>query len=251
MASMFTRDQAWGSAWAEAGLEPDIISLEGPHPSLQGESMLRTATAHFQSSSSSSSSSRSGGQPAGLSLDSLHGAAPDASGRCWWYARQGAGDAGLAASEWSYVGVEESLCLVEQALRHHGPVDCLLGFSQGASLAALCLALLPQAPCAAVLVAGFAPRDAALARRLTEALPRLQATRTLHVMGRRDPIVPPAVSHELCGLLCEAGEGVVAETCEHRGGHGGWRRDKEVRRSICQFISKAAEEADAVRSSSL
>ncbi|CAK0822149.1 unnamed protein product, partial [Prorocentrum cordatum] len=85
--------------------------------------------------------------------------------------------------------------------------------------------MLGAAPAAAVLVSGFRPRDSRLAVRLAAGPWQASPIRTLHVIGRRDPIVAPAESLALRELLQGAGPAVV---CEHRGGHGGWRRDEEA-----------------------
>jgi len=57
----------------------------------------------------------------------------------WWNAVE-AGSGKVASSgdgEWTYQGLHASLAFVEGFMREHGPFDGLMGFSQGASVAAL------------------------------------------------------------------------------------------------------------------
>jgi len=162
-------------------------------------------------------------------------------GRCWWHARERV--QGPAASEWAYDGFEVSLSLVSAVLKEQGPFDCLLGFSQGATLAALSLlALWDNAPRAAVVISGFRPRDPSLVARLALPPPLLpphprNTVRTLHVVGRRDAVVPAEESLALKDVMLGLGE---AHTCEHRGGHGGWRRNARVQKRVCQFVLECA-----------
>ncbi|CAK0822150.1 unnamed protein product, partial [Prorocentrum cordatum] len=67
--------------------------------------------------------------------------------------------------------------------------------------------MLGAAPAAAVLVSGFRPRDSRLAVRLAAGPWQASPIRTLHVIGRRDPIVAPAESLALRELLQGAGPG--------------------------------------------
>src|SRR5262249_24589066 len=97
----------------------------------------------------------------------------------------------------------------------HGPFDGVFGFSQGAALAALLMgmsALAGQPPLAcAMIVGGFATGGATHAP-LYAAL-RADARPTLHVVGRRDGIVPPERSRALAACFGRA------QVVEHDGGH--------------------------------
>ncbi|NWX97939.1 OVCA2 Esterase, partial [Nothoprocta ornata] len=132
--------------------------------------------------------------------------------RAWWFSGPGSFEAREAAA--APRGLDESLSAVAAALAEHGPFDGLLGFSQGAALAAMACALRAAGdgrfPVAfAVLVAGFASRAPAHAAfyRQPIALP------TLHVVGRADAVIAPRLSWELARCFVEP---VVLE---HPGGH--------------------------------
>ncbi|XP_025903777.1 esterase OVCA2 [Nothoprocta perdicaria] len=132
--------------------------------------------------------------------------------RAWWFSGPGTFEAREEAA--APDGLDESLSAVAAALAEHGPFDGLLGFSQGAALAAMACALRAAGdgrfPVAfAVLVAGFASRAPAHAAfyRQPIALP------TLHVVGRADAVIAPQLSWELARSFVEP---VVLE---HPGGH--------------------------------
>lgn len=95
-----------------------------------------------------------------------------------------------------YSGWGASRAAIRAALDEHAPVDGLLGFSQGATAAALYLAdTQPRGASKqrhdqlrfAVVVAGFLPRDAAYAAALRQGRPSLPS---LHVHGAADALVP-------------------------------------------------------------
>ncbi|NXD11589.1 OVCA2 Esterase, partial [Nothocercus nigrocapillus] len=132
--------------------------------------------------------------------------------RAWWFSGPGTFEAREEAA--APEGLDESLSAVAAALAEHGPFDGLLGFSQGAALAAMVCALRAAGdsrfPVAfAVLVAGFASRAPAHAGfyRQPIALP------TLHVVGQADAVIAPHLSWELARSFVEP---VVLE---HPGGH--------------------------------
>ncbi|NXC65147.1 OVCA2 Esterase, partial [Aleadryas rufinucha] len=109
---------------------------------------------------------------------------------------------------------EESLSAVAAALAEHGPFDGLLGFSQGAALAAMVCALRgrgdPRFPVAfAVLVAGFASRAPAHGHFYREPI----ALPTLHIVGDTDAVITAPLSKELAQCFVEP----VVLT--HPGGH--------------------------------
>lgn len=79
----------------------------------------------------------------------------------WWTSTKG------ADQKWTYTGWDRSFAAVEEHLQRHGPYDGLLGFSQGAGLAAVLTGLqsrghllqdVPAFKCV-VLVAGFKSRE--------------------------------------------------------------------------------------------
>ena len=92
------------------------------------------------------------------------------------------------ATSAQYVGVEEALQCVSRCVRDHGPFDGILGFSQGATIAAFCC-LYPQAwwdssapaPFSwAILFSAFLPRDPHWALEGGRVPPTL---RTFHCFG--------------------------------------------------------------------
>lgn len=144
------------------------------------------------------------------------GGAEDSDGddppRGWWFSGPGTFEAAEAAAEPE--GLEESLSAVAAALAEHGPFDGLLGFSQGAALAAMVCALRargdPRFPVAfAILVAGFASRAPAHGHFYREPI----ALPTLHVVGDTDAVIAAPLSRELAQHFVEP---VVLS---HPGGH--------------------------------
>eukprot|EP00667_Euglena_gracilis_P025524 EG_transcript_30015 len=109
-----------------------------------------------------------------------------------------------------------------------GPYDGVLGFSQGAMMAALLLAVLnsdcgtdaidfPVATRHAlrtqirfgIMAGGFKPRDTDLHHLFAAPVGGVQ---TLHIIGEADTLVPPERSYELAGLFADA------EVMDHPGG---------------------------------
>ncbi|XP_061326042.1 esterase OVCA2 [Pezoporus flaviventris] len=132
--------------------------------------------------------------------------------RGWWFSGPGTFEAAEAAAE--PAGLEESLSAVAAALAEHGPIDGLLGFSQGAALAAMVCALRargdPRFPVGfAILVAGFASRAPAHGHFYREPI----ALPTLHVVGDTDAVIAASLSRELAQCFVEP---VVLS---HPGGH--------------------------------
>ncbi|XP_030818767.1 esterase OVCA2 [Camarhynchus parvulus] len=132
--------------------------------------------------------------------------------RGWWFSGPGTFEAGEAAA--APAGLEESLSAVAAALAEHGPFDGLLGFSQGAALAAMVCALRargdPRFPVAfAVLVAAFASRAPAHGHFYREPI----ALPSLHVVGDTDAVIAAPLSRELAQCFVEP---VVLS---HPGGH--------------------------------
>ncbi|XP_025961439.2 esterase OVCA2 [Dromaius novaehollandiae] len=132
--------------------------------------------------------------------------------RGWWFSGPGTFEAQEEAA--APAGLEESLAAVAVALAERGPFDGLLGFSQGAALAAMACALRargdPRFPVTfAILVAGFASRAPAHGHFYQQPI----ALPTLHVVGDADAVIPPRLSQELAQCFVEP----VILT--HPGGH--------------------------------
>ena len=153
-------------------------------------------------------------EPGGDASDGELGAGPDP--RTWWTWRDdGPGmRPSLAAA---YGGWGESRDVLLAALRTHAPVDGLLGFSQGATAAALLLVELVTHPVSgltppgfAVLAGGFLPRDPAFAARVVDA-----RVPVLFIAGDADATVPPARSEALATALAPTSAAWV----RHPGGH--------------------------------
>ena len=114
-------------------------------------------------------------------------------GNGWWH----------ADDELRYRGWSETRALIESL----PPFDGVFGFSQGAVLASLVVGIVPMR--FAIMVGGFPSRDP----RHAEIYGDGYAVPSLHVIGRRDGVVPPDRSR----LLAEK---FIAPTIfEHDGGH--------------------------------
>lgn len=128
----------------------------------------------------------------------------------WWHARENSlapsrGDPGVARLQQRYVGWQRTRDFIVELFAREGPFDGILGFSQGAALAALLVGLRSPlaAPSAelplrfgfALMVGGFLSNDDShgelYARRSSYVLP------TLHIIGRADAVVPRVVSQRL------------------------------------------------------
>ncbi|XP_006863298.1 PREDICTED: ovarian cancer-associated gene 2 protein [Chrysochloris asiatica] len=140
---------------------------------------------------------------------------PEEQPRGWWFSEEAAV---FSALEEPTVcrGLEEALETVAQALNKLGPFDGLLGFSQGAALAALVCAL-GQAcdarfplPRFIILVSGFCPRGLELKEPILRAPLSLPS---LHVFGDTDRVIPSQESVQL------ASQFPGAVTLNHSGGH--------------------------------
>ena len=111
-----------------------------------------------------------------------------------------------ATTSTRYVGVEETLAQVREHIHTHGPYDGILGFSQGASLAALLCLEPPRVPHFkfAVMVAGFVPNDPRYSAWCDPSSPI--AIPSMHIYGATDERVPPAASMRLSSCF-EAPQG--------------------------------------------
>lgn len=135
--------------------------------------------------------------------------------RGWWFSEEA--DVFSALEEPTVCrGLEQALGTVAQALDKLGPFDGLLGFSQGAALAALVCAL-GQAgdlrfpiPRFIILISGFCPRGLGLKEPVMQSLLSLPS---LHVFGDTDRVIPSQESMELASRF------PGATTLTHSGGH--------------------------------
>uniref|UniRef100_A0A9L0ITX5 Esterase OVCA2 n=1 Tax=Equus asinus TaxID=9793 RepID=A0A9L0ITX5_EQUAS len=141
---------------------------------------------------------------------------PEEQTRGWWFSEQEA-DVFSALKEPTVCrGLKEALGTVAQALSQLGPFDGLLGFSQGAALAAVVCAL-GQAgdprfplPRFIILVSGFCPRGLGLKESILLGPLSLPS---LHVFGDTDRVIPSEESVQLASRF------TGAITVTHSGGH--------------------------------
>ena len=128
----------------------------------------------------------------GVQQDGSEGGNP----RSWWRWTDLEPDRQRPSRARCYEGWERSQAAISAALEQHAPIDALLGFSQGASAAALYLAHVklagqPAGPQGmlrmAILAAGFLPNDERFADALARAAPGLP---TLFIVGQADELVP-------------------------------------------------------------
>ncbi|XP_053131172.1 esterase OVCA2 [Hemicordylus capensis] len=159
-----------------------------------------------------------------LSLDAPHvivaqpgEAAPDppeADGRGWWFSGPEGTTFHALEEAASCTGLEESLEAVAKAFLEQGPLDGLLGFSQGAALGGILCALKqrgdPRFPFGfAILVAGFKSRAADHHGYYQEPI----CVPSLHVVGETDQVIPARMSRELASQFTDP------VTLSHPGGH--------------------------------
>lgn len=167
----------------------------------------------------------------------------EGNGRSWWRWTDERGADGAPVERPSkaqhYSGVDEALEVLKRELNAHRP-DALLGFSQGATAAALLLAALTRdgqgsgqhVPRFAILVGGFVPRDENVAALLSASPPRVP---TLFISGEDDQLVPPERSRAL--MACFGGH---TELLLHPGGHHVPSLKGEMKAAVFAFIEKHA-----------
>jgi len=130
----------------------------------------------------------------------------NSTGRSWWCWQNIDGSNDRPSGAAHYTGWEVSQRAIDEVLEREGPIDGMLGFSQGATAASLYIAhkLLGKEKHVdsrhgtikfLVLVSGFIPRDDAQACIIREASPIM--LNTLHVAGEQDELVPCTRSAEL------------------------------------------------------
>ena len=138
-----------------------------------------------------------------------------------------------------YVGVDEALKRIAQTIEQEGPFDGVLGFSQGATIAAYCC-LHPELCTTpfrfAIIFSAFAPRDPSfdLGGCAAQSLP------TFHCFGLNDPSVPPESSRRVAAHFDQASKAAIRH--EHDGGHG-VPSDANLRAALKAFISECMDGA--------
>jgi hypothetical protein len=109
----------------------------------------------------------------------------DADGTCreWWNATQDE-----ATQRWHYAHSDDSLEYLERVWNDQGPFDVILGFSQGAAVAALFAGVLKAKdaamPRCIVCISGIKVRDS----RFDDVYAGIADLPALHVFGQRDPV---------------------------------------------------------------
>ena len=134
-------------------------------------------------------------------------------------------------------GWEATERLLRGAASALGPFDGVLGFSQGASTAALALATIPElrnTVTFAVLFSGFEPMDPRAAAKLRDSAggggAGVRGVRSLHVHGVADRMVARHRAEALMGAFEER-----PEFFSHEGGHG-VPSSKPFRERLKQFV---------------
>ena len=115
-------------------------------------------------------------------------------GRSWWLWDDREETARPSKSR-AYADWQPSLELLSDALDGAAVMDGILGFSQGATLMALFLALVQKGevvcerlPRFAIFVGGFMPHDEKIAREIEDGRPSMDG---LHIYGTTDTFVSP------------------------------------------------------------
>ncbi|KAL4518337.1 hypothetical protein Ndes2526A_g01226 [Nannochloris sp. 'desiccata'] len=158
-------------------------------------------------------------------------------GRTWWQWTDL--DPGTRPSRAaSYTGWSASQEAIHAALEQNWPVDGILGFSQGATAAALYLSHASRGgnniniPRWAVLIGGFMPRDGSCAAVIKETAPLQQ--RSLHVTGEKDELVPTERSEELWKSFEEKYRTVYS----HGGAHMVPTCSGEFKKAMVKFLDE-------------
>jgi len=168
--------------------------------------------------------------------DKFSGASTD--GRTWWQWRDK--EPLLRPSKsYEYSLWDDSVAAISAALRELWPIDGLLGFSQGATAAALWLAqahgsgnseIVSHTPRWAVIIGGFLPRDEKCAGVLRRAAPLPKMS--LHVCGSQDSLIEREQSEALWKCFSED----LRSVYEHSGGHMVPTCSGEFKQALVQFL---------------
>ena len=99
-------------------------------------------------------------------------------GKAWWLAKEG--DSTRPSQSLQYVGYEQSLEVLIKRVEDE-KVNGIIGFSQGAAMAALLVSALPSDLQVdfGVYVAGFLPRDVEIQATITKACAEMQAVSSI------------------------------------------------------------------------
>lgn len=175
--------------------------------------------------------------------------------RAWWFARDSnfTDNSFVNPETGGYYGLEDSLKALGALIEKDGPIHAIWGFSQGACLAGILMALLstPQGkltdplakelrallpesqgvPAAGIFFSGFRARYEGYHGIYEDGI----TAPTLHVMGEDDALVSVERSRVLVGLC---GEGAV--DLLHKNGHNLPRKEEEVER-VVSFLRKNLE----------
>jgi hypothetical protein len=135
-------------------------------------------------------------------------------------------------------GWEDAKASIHTALTEHAPVYGLLGFSQGATAAALyasdCSVEASLTPPQCIMcISGFMPRDPVLVRRIEANQINVPA---LHIVGAKDEIIPQDRSKQLAGV-CACGERGLLE---HPGGHFVPSCSGDIKQQVLAFLESVA-----------
>lgn len=243
--------QRTGSLRKAVKAKAELVFAEPPHlaPAAKAPTPAMAAQPGSDGSPSDGSAASEAAGDAGAC-----GAAGEASERrAWWVAREQLEDPATPTRpslSKSYAGVEQSVEMLEAQLASER-YDGVIGFSQGAAMAALLLARAaarrqqqPEADAAfggphfGVLVSGFVPRDARWAAELSAggavALP------SMHIYGEGDTLVPT----ERARAFVEAFDGSMRAEHPHAGGHG-IPTGAEFRQDLRAFLDERLKEAHA------
>lgn len=132
-------------------------------------------------------------------------------GRSWWEWTDATRPSGSA----KYKGWDTSCQVISRAIQEHGQIDVLLGFSQGATAAAL-FALSEASVSTIIVISGFLPRDPFYANIIENApVERKLSIRACFVSGENDELVSIEQSRLLWTCFPESSSTVII----HNGGH--------------------------------
>ena len=107
-------------------------------------------------------------------------------GRSWWEWK----NASRPSRSAEYSGWEVSRNVISRAIEEHGPIDVLLGFSQGATAATLYAVSESCEINNIIVVSGFLPRDPVYADAIQNASDeRKQSLRGFFISGEKDELV--------------------------------------------------------------
>jgi predicted esterase len=160
----------------------------------------------------------------------------------WWHATKDANDGTVRYRGWT-----RTRDALSEFCAAHGPFDGVFGFSQGAAVAALLVALsvdtaaqprFELAPMPfAILTGGFVSRDPRHATML-EVTGRIDVP-SFHTIGRADSVVSAHASHALASRFR------APTITEHDGGHV-VASTPDVRNAALDFLRKMAHHARSV-----